>query len=119
MEFNREEFLLGSKQQFISSVYNIYKNTNRMAEFTEILGFVIRNAFERYDNDSIISELQYDNRTLENDYEFDEENFDNYFDSKCFIKNYKDAIAYYSLNTLFLEKYEKELESYIEKLFNS
>lgn len=119
-EFNKEIFLEESKNMFQDILDKIFTVGIYAPEFTDILGDVINTQFNKYRGytEIIIKAAAYKAEDLENWYEFDEENFSDYFDEHCIIKNYREALAYYSLNHLFLEKYEKYFDDIIEREFN-
>lgn len=114
--FNKDEFLVDSLEMFLNICSHIIKNTNYEPDFTEVLGNVIENFFNEYNHESVIKEIGYNPQKLECDYEFDEANFDNFFDETCIIKDYRQALAYYSLNQLFLDRYEEFLEDKIGEM---
>lgn len=114
--FNKDEFLADSLEMFLNICNHIIKNTNYEPEFTEVLGEVIENFFNQYSYESVIKVIEYNPQKLECDYEFDEANFDDFFDDNSIIKNYRQALAYYSLNQLFLDRYEEFLENKIEEM---
>jgi len=115
IKFNKYIFLKESKELFLEILMNKY-NSNYIADFTDVLGEVIDIYFKKYEVEDVIHNIRYDKTDLENWYEFDEENFDNYFDSSSILNNYREALSYYSLNHLFLENHEKDLDEIIDNL---
>lgn len=115
-KFDRNVFLKESKNSFLNICKEIYKNTNYEPEFIDVLGKVIEEQFKKCDVEDVVNLAMFSNKELENAYEFDEENFSEYFDDKSIIKNYKQAIAYYSLNHLFIQEYEEYLDNELLKM---
>lgn len=116
--FDRDLFIKDSKERFkrIYSEKEINARNNNLPtiDFGDVLGDVIEYYFKKYDHDDVVKTLNYDINELESNYEFDEENFDDYFGSSCIIKNYKEALAYYSLNECFMSNCQEELEAFID-----
>lgn len=115
IKFNKDIFLKESKELFLEIFMNSY-NSNYILDFTDVLGKVIEVYFRKYEVDDVINNISYNKIDLQNWYEFDEEDFSNYFDDCSIIKNYREALSYYSLNHLFLENHEEELDKIINNL---
>lgn len=117
MVFNKENWLINARDEFKTICRQIVDNSNTVPEFTDILGEVIENDYREFNSSNDLFELiGYEESKLNQLYEFDEKNFHEYFDNHSFIKSYKDALNYYSLNQLFLDNFEEELEKYIEDI---
>lgn len=117
MEFSKDNWLVSAKDEFKTICNNIVGDDSGYLDFTYVLGNVIEKSFKTYspDNDLFLI-IGYSENELNEIYEFDEENFDCYFDKNSFIKSYKDALDYYSLNNLFLDSFREELEEFIDNL---
>lgn len=105
--FKKEKFLKESKEMFLK-IFNESKIESCM-DYTDILDEVISFNLQKYNNDDILKEITYDRDFLNSEYEIAEGSEEDYCDGKI-IKNYKDAVAYYSLNQFFNENYSEELE---------
>lgn len=116
--FNKSVFLNDAKEMFkkIFTEKEELAKKNRLPEpdFCDVLGEVIAYYFKMYNYDDVINVLNYDSDELEDIYEFDEENFDDYFYNSSIIKNYREALAYYSLNEYFITNCEDELNEFVE-----
>ena len=117
--FNKDLFLKDSKERF-KMIYtekenNARKNNLPTIDFVDVLAEVIEHYFKKYNHDEVIKILNYDISDLESNYEFDEENFEDCFYTSCIIKNYKEALAYYSLNEYFVSNCQDELDTFIDE----
>ena len=108
--FKKEKFLKESKEMFLK----IFNESESYMDYTDILNEVISFNLQKYNNNDILKEITYDRDFLNSEYEIAEGSEEDYCDG-VIIKNYKDALAYYSLNQFFNENYSEELD----KLFLS
>lgn len=117
MEFSRDKWLISAKDEFKAICNNIVRDDSGYLDFTYVLGKVIEKSFKTYNSDNnLFSIIGYSESELNEIYEFDEENFDFYFDKNSFIRSYKDALNYYSLNSLFVDAFREELEEFVDNL---
>ena len=107
--FNKEEFLKDSKEMFLN-ISKELEEKNICPDYTHVLGEVIEFFYNEYTNESILAANLYPNETIEDAYEFDEDNIDDFQEGTPVLSTYDDILAYFTLNHLFNEEYEEELE---------
>lgn len=105
MKFSKDKFLKDGIDMFVEMA----NKEDEYFDATEVLGIVINYFYGIYDNEDIINNTNYDIDYIENSYEIAEGSEEDYCDG-IMIKNYRDALAYYSLNDLFVTNYNDKID---------